>query len=106
MMTREHLIHTTAGTELVRMLAGAGTRVFSAEQARGLSPSVGISPGYLPQALHYLARAGWIVRLRKGLYALSGAVAGSLSVHEFEIAMALVQPAAISHWSALSYHGL
>lgn len=106
MMTKEHLIHTTAGTELVRMLAGAGNRVFSAEQARGLSPSVGISPGYLPQALHYLARAGWIVQLRKGLYALSGAVAGSLSVHEFEIAMALVQPSAISHWSALSYHGL
>ena len=106
MMTRERLIHTTAGTELVRMLAGAGNRVFSAEQARGLSPSVGISRGYLPQALHYLARAGWIVQLRKGLYALSGAVAGTLSVHEFEIAMALVQPAAISHWSALSYHGL
>jgi predicted transcriptional regulator of viral defense system len=26
--------------------------------------------------------------------------------HEFEIAMALVEPAAISHWSALSHHGL
>jgi predicted transcriptional regulator of viral defense system len=26
--------------------------------------------------------------------------------HEFEIAMALVQPAAISHWSALHHHGL
>ena len=27
-------------------------------------------------------------------------------MHEFEIAMALVDPAAISHWSALHYHGL
>jgi hypothetical protein len=27
-------------------------------------------------------------------------------LHEFEIAMALVQPAAISHWSALNYHTL
>jgi len=28
------------------------------------------------------------------------------SAHEFEIAMALAHPAAISHWSALHHHGL
>jgi predicted transcriptional regulator of viral defense system len=71
-----------------------------------MAPSVGLSPGYFRQALHHLARSGWIVRLKKGLYALSGAVPGTTPLHEFEIAMALVQPAAISHWSALSHHGL
>jgi predicted transcriptional regulator of viral defense system len=44
--------------------------------------------------------------LRKGLYALSSTVPGVTPAHEFEIAMALVEPAAISHWSALHYHGL
>src|SRR3990172_7345650 len=105
-MAMEHLIHSTAGIELARMLAEIGDRIFTAERARGLAASLGISPGYIRQALHHLARSGWIVRLRRGTYALSGAVPGSLSVHEFEVAMALVQPAAISHWSALSYHGL
>src|SRR3972149_6328004 len=105
-MAMEHLIHSTAGIELARMLAGNGERIFYAECAGGPPASLGISPGYIRQALHHLARSGWIVRLRRGTYALSGAVPGSVPLHEFEIAMALVQPAAISHCSALSYHGL
>jgi len=91
---------------LVRRLAEAGDRIFTSERAREVAPSVGLSPAYLRQALHHLARSGWIVRLRKGLYSLSASVPGTLPVHEFEIALALVKPAAISHWSALSYHGL
>jgi predicted transcriptional regulator of viral defense system len=67
---------------------------------------VGLSPGYLRQALHHLAQSGWVIRLRKGLYSVSGSVPGTTPLHEFEIAMALVEPAAISHWSALGYHGL
>lgn len=105
-MAREHLIHTSVGIELVRKLAEAGDRIFTAERAREIAPSVGLSPGYFNQALHHLARSGWIVRLRKGLYSLSGPVPGISPLHEFEIAMALVQPAAIGHWSALSHHGL
>jgi predicted transcriptional regulator of viral defense system len=105
-MAPEHLIHSTAGTELIRMLAKNGERIFTAERARGLASSLGISPGYIRQALHHLTKSGWIFRLRRGTYALSGAAPGSMSLHEFEIAMALVQPSAISHWSALSYHGL
>jgi len=71
-----------------------------------VAPSAGLSQGYFRQALHLLARSGWIVRLRKGLYSLAGPLPGITPVHEFEIAMALVRPAAVSHWSALSYHGL
>ncbi len=91
---------------LVRKLASEGDRVFTMDRARELAPSVGLSEGYLRQALHYLVRSGWLVRLRKGLYALSGAVPGVTPAHEFEVAMALVDPAAISHWSALHHHGL
>ncbi len=105
-MTTEHLTHTTSGVELVRKLSAEGLCVFTAETARKVAPSVGLSDGYVRQALHYLARDGWIVRLKKGLYALSGSVPGTTPLHEFEIAMVLVQPAVISHWSAMSYHGL
>ena len=105
-MDTEKIIHTGLGVELIRRLAAEGHRIFTSRQAREFAPVVGISPGYITQSLHYMTRAGWIVRLHKGLYALSSAVPGVTPAHEFEIAMALVEPAAISHWSALHHHGL
>ena len=92
--------------ELVRKLAESGQRLFTTKDARKVAPTLGISPGYFRQVLHHLARSGWVVRLKKGLYSLSGSVPGVTPVHEFEIAMALVKPAAVSHWSALSHYGL
>ena len=95
-----------AGIELVRILAYEGDRIFTTERARELAPRAGLRDDYVLEALHHLRRNDWIVPLRRGLYALSSPVPGVAAVHEFEVAMALVQPAAISHWSALSYHSL
>jgi predicted transcriptional regulator of viral defense system len=67
---------------------------------------VGLKDSYLVEALYHLRRNQWIVSLRRGLYAISPSVPGVAPTHEFEIAMALVDPAAISHWSALHHHGL
>jgi len=105
-MSEKKLIHTRPGVELIRKLSAEGDRIFTTQRARELAPAVGLSEGYLRQALHYLTRSGWLVRLHKGLYALSSSVPGATPAHEFEIAMALVDPAAISHWSALHHHGL
>lgn len=106
MNTRDNLKRSLVGTELVRLLASEGDRVFSTDRARELSSRVGLKDAYLWEALYHLRRGGWIVSLRRGLYALSATVPGLTPAHEFEIAMALVAPAAISHWSALSHHGL
>lgn len=105
-MSQEKRVIPATGVELVRKLAAEGDRIFSTDRARELAPAVGLSEGYLRQALHHLVRSGWLVRLRKGLYVISSATPGTSPVHEFEIAMALVSPAAISHWSAMHYHGL
>lgn len=94
------------GIDLVRLLAREGIRIFTTSQARELAPLVGLNDAYLLEALHHLQRNGWIVPLRRGLYGLTAEVPGVTPVHEFEIAMALVQPAAISHWSAMHFHGL
>jgi predicted transcriptional regulator of viral defense system len=94
------------GVELVRALSDEGIRIFTTAQAREFSPKVGLKPAYLIEALYHLRQTGWIVALRRGLYAISPAVPGVPPAHEFEIAMRLVQPAAISHWSALHHHGL
>ncbi len=97
---------TEVGIELVRQLAAEGDRIFSTSRAREVSTRVGLKDSYLLEALHHLSRNGWIVPLRRGLYALSSSVPGVAPVHEFEVAMALVSPAAVSHWSALHFHGL
>jgi len=97
---------TQVGVELIRLIAAEGERIFSTQRARELAPEVGLKDSYLREALYHLRRNGWIVSLRRGLYALSGSVPGVTPVHEFEVAMALVSPAAISHWSALHYHGM
>ena len=94
------------GIELVRLLAYEGDRIFTTDRARELAPRVGLKDAYLGESLYHLRRNNWIVSLRRGLYGLSPAVPGVAVAHEFEIAMALVSPAAISHWSALHYHGL
>jgi predicted transcriptional regulator of viral defense system len=97
---------TDIGVELIRVLSQEGLRVFSIGRAREFAPRVGIKAAYLAEALYHLRQTGWIVPLRRGLYAISPAVPGVSPAHEFEIATALVAPSAISHWSALHHHGL
>ena len=106
MTTGTKLKRSMAGIELVRALAYEGDRIFTTDRARELAPRVGLSDDYVVESLHHLRRNDWIVPLRRGLYALSSPVPGVAAVHEFEVAMALVQPAAVSHWSALNHHGL
>jgi len=97
---------SVVGLELVRELAANGDRVFTTQRARELCARVGLKDSYLVEALHHLSRRGWIVPLRRGLYAISAMVPGVSAAHEFEVAMHLARPAAVSHWSAMQYHGL
>ena len=106
MTTQPKLKRSMAGIELVRVLAHEGDRIFTTDRARELAPRVGLSDDYVLESLHHLRRNDWIVPLRRGLYAVCWPVPGVAGVHEFEVAVALVQPAAVSHWSALNYHGL
>jgi predicted transcriptional regulator of viral defense system len=56
--------------------------------------------------LHRLQRAGFVDRLKRGTYAFSGSIPGAVDVHAFSIAMALIDPCAVSGWAALNHHGL
>lgn len=94
------------GIDLVRRLAAEGEWIFTTDCAREIGAEVGLKDSYLLEALYHLRRTGWIISLRRGLYALSSSLPGVSPAHEYAVAMALVSPAAISHWSALSYHGL
>ena len=100
------LKRSSVGIDLVRLLAHEGNHIFTTARARELAPNVGLNDPYLCESLYHLRRNGWIVPLRRGLYALSSTIPGLSFAHEYEIAMALAAPAAISHWSALHHHGL
>ena len=106
MNARNNQKHTRIGIEMVRKLFEEGKRIFTIVDARKAASYCGMADNYVVEALHHLSNTGWLTRLKRGLYLISSSFPGMTPVHEFEIAMALVQPSAISHWSALHFHGM
>jgi predicted transcriptional regulator of viral defense system len=95
--------NSTIGMDLLRHLANQGLKIFSIEQAQEAASQIGMNPIYVSEALHHLLAGGWVMRLKRGVYAIA---AYGPRPHEFSIAMALVTPSAISHWTAMHYHHL
>jgi len=92
--------------QLLRELFGEGRFLFTTEEAKVAGARLGIPVAYLSQVLSQLVASGWLQRLRRGLYAGTEAFPGAGQIHPFAIATRLMVPSAISHWSALNYHGL
>lgn len=95
----------SSGIALARSLADAGLYVFTTDDAVERHPP-DVRPTAVPYLLKLLADAGWIIRLRRGLYAGTGGLPGGVDVPPFVIATSLVRPSAIAHLSALAHHGL
>lgn len=95
----------STGVELAAALASAGLLVFRTEDAVRLAPA-GVSRAQVTQLLKALTDAGWLIRLRRGLYAGTGQLPGGVDVPPFVLATALVSPSAIALWSALAHHDL
>ena len=96
----------TKGVKLVQALVEDGRFLFTTAEAHADGRLLGLSPGSVLVTLTALTKAGWIMRLRRGLYATTGSVPGGIELPAFAIATALVTPSAISHWSALNHHHL
>lgn len=94
------------GDTLLRNLLERGLTVFSIDEARSAIEHDNISAASIPGLLMRLERQRRVSRIRRGLYAMAGSSHGMASIHPFAIAVHLVRPSAISHWSALHYHGL
>lgn len=94
-----------AGIALAMSLAKAGLYIFRTADAAKLAPH-GVDPQRVRSLLKSLTDAGWIIRLRRDLYAGTGRLPGGVDVPAFAIATAVVTPSAVSHLSALAYHDL
>jgi len=91
-------------TLLQEVLATAGP-IFTIEQARAAGETLDLSPDQVRLLLSRLARGRWLARIKRGVYASQSPLLGA-EIHPFAVAAALVEPMAISHWSALAHHGL
>jgi len=102
----QHAYAIPQGVRLLQELTAQGLYVFTTEDARTLAEKCGISPSSISYVLHELVTAGWVQRLRRGLFAGTGLLPGAQHLHPFAVATRLIEPSAISHWSALQHHGL
>jgi predicted transcriptional regulator of viral defense system len=105
-MERRSVAYGGIGFALVHRLAESGQTTFTMATVRQIAAEVGVTPSYLRFLLHRLVRAGLLHRVKRGTYALVGGLPGGVEAHPFAIAMALVDPCAVSGWSALNHHGL
>jgi len=94
------------GLALIKGLAESGQATFTVMDARRVATRVGVAPAYLSVLLHRLVRAGLLRRVKRGAYAQTTGLPGVPEAHPFAIGMALINPCAVSGWSALNYHGL
>lgn len=102
----QHTKNSPLGTALAKTLAERGYRIFDIKAAREVGMSIGIKSAYIKECVFNLKNLGWITSLKRGLYALTPILLAGQHLHEFEIAMAIVNPAAICYLSAFHFHKL
>lgn len=94
------------GVRLLRQLSLQGKRIFNMQDVTAAATAENIPHNQLKKILSSLAKHGRVLRVRRGLYISIGLTAEQNIAHSFVIAVYLIQPSAISHWSALQHHGL
>ena len=94
------------GIRLLRQLFLRGKRIFNMQDTAAAAAMEKIPHNQLRKILSNLAKHGRILRLRRGLYVSIGLLPEQTNAHPLVISAYLIQPSAISHWSALQHHGL
>ena len=104
-MSRADILYAQPqGIKLLERIGQEVGPIFTVEQALPLAKEQGISSSYLYWLLTMLAKSGWVESIKRGTYAVRRPIFAE-TLSPFAIAAALVQPMAISHWSALAQHG-
>lgn len=93
------------GLKLLEIAAQTHGPIFTLEQLKPLADRQGLSQTHLRKLISDLAASGRINILKRGTYVVTHSPLFADEIHPFAVALALAQPAAISHWSALAQHG-
>lgn len=78
--------------------------IFTLKQLKPIANAQRLSDAHLRVLVSSLASAGWVEILKRGTYAVKSPLYSG-EIPPFAVAAALIQPMAISHWSACSHHG-
>lgn len=92
------------GIRLLQAITEELGPIFTRAQVEPIAAQQGLSKTHLSKLLSKLNTAGHIESIKRGVYIVRSSAFGN-EIHPFAIAAHLVQPAAISHWSALAHHG-
>jgi len=105
-MVNQNNIHysQTQGLKLLEAATKQFGPIFTIKQLAPLADGLQIKRTQLRLLISLLARSGWIEIVKNGTYAVKSTLFES-EISPFAVAAALVQPIAISHWSALAQHG-
>jgi len=98
------LYSNTQGVQLLEKTVKEFGPIFTIEQISSIPENKIYASNQIHKLVSKLSQSGWIEILKRGTYAVKSPLYSS-DIPPFAIANALVQPMAISHWSALAYHG-
>lgn len=104
MMKREPGYSQSQGLQLLEVAVKEFGPLFTLDQIKPLANARNLSTSHLRYLLSALADAGWIEILKRGTYWVKSPLY-SEEAPVYAIAAALIQPMAISHWSACAHHG-
>src|SRR6478672_2950098 len=101
---KQTILNQAQLTVLEKLLAQVGPVVTFDQVAEFLPASTAAGRR---QFVHRLVKAGWLVRIKKGLYQVADLSSlGTLTLSRYAVAQLLVPESYISFESALQYHGL
>jgi predicted transcriptional regulator of viral defense system len=92
------------GVDLLEALIQNIGPLFTFDQAFQEGSKQGLSRQAVRNLLNRLEQSNWVARLKRGLYTIVSPIF-DIKIHPFAVAQALINPMAISHWSALAHHG-
>lgn len=91
---------------VIRELAEKGYRIFSVDDVRPITRSLGLKDSYLPQLLRRCVLEGSLHSLYRGVYCLNQSLTSGSPITEYEIANYIAKPSALAFWSAFVIHHL
>lgn len=92
------------GVQLLERAVHEFGPIFNLRQISSLPDHQRYTPQQIRKLVSKLARSGWLEILKRGTYVVKSPLYSG-DIPPYAIASALVHPIAISHWSALAYHG-
>ena len=92
------------GLKLLQAAVELHGPLFTLDELQRVAAEQSLTNRQVTSAVSNLARSGWLEILKRGVYLVKSPLFAE-EVHPFAISAALVQPVAISHWSALAQHG-